>query len=341
MKTMKAAIYYANDDVRVETLPRPEVPPGGLLIKTAYCGVCVADTMEWYNKPKAPIVLGHEATGIVVGVGEGCDNFSIGARVSAHHHVPCMVCDDCRANHFTVCKTFKSTRYNPGGFCEYFSVSPRHAQEDTLLIPDNISYAEGTLVEPLGCVIHGIRRLTMQPHHHIAIIGAGVMGLLFVQALRAYGFRNITVFEKIDWRKRKAEEFGATVCDDAISWRDAGGRADRVLVIAKDVSAVKLGLSIASPDAELLLFATPGAGEMIPFDGNDAFFKEIKLIFAYSADHNDTREALRLISTGLVDAKSVITHYFPLSSLSDAIMQTAGRGESLKCVIEIDPNPTI
>ena len=338
---MKAAVYYTNSDVRVEEVPRPAAPPGGLVVKTAYCGVCVADTMEWYNKPKAPIVLGHEATGIVAELGEGCEGFRVGDRVAVHHHVPCMTCEHCRAGRYTLCKTFKSTRYQPGGFCEYFAITQRHAEEDTLLLPDGLGLKEATLIEPLACVIHGIRRLHIQPHHRIAMIGAGAMGLMFVQALRAYGLRDITVFDRIEWRLNMAEKLGAKVSSDAVGWRDAGGQADKVLVIAKDVSAIKLGFSLAAPGAEILLFATPGAGEMIPFDGNEAFFKELTFSFAYSADHNDTREALRLISEGLVDASAMVTHTYPLSGLADAIAQTGGRGESLKCVIEVNPDPKI
>ena len=84
---MKAAVYYTNSDVRVEEVPKPEAGAGELIMKTDTCGICVADTMEWYNKPKAPVVLGHQAVGYVDEVGEGVEDFKVGDRIFVHHHI--------------------------------------------------------------------------------------------------------------------------------------------------------------------------------------------------------------------------------------------------------------
>ncbi len=333
---MKAAVYYTNSDVRVEDRPDPRPEKGGLVVKTECCGVCVADTMEWYNKPKAPIVLGHEATGVVTELGEDTVGFKVGDRVFAHHHVPCMTCDECRRGRYTLCRTFKSTRYDPGGFCEYFALSARNVAEDTLLLPENVAFDEGTLIEPLACVIHAVRRMHIRPDDNVVIVGAGTIGLMFVQVLHAYGVSDINVFERIDWRRDKAAEFGAIVWDDANKYISERKGANKVLVIAKDISAMELGLSAAGTGADVLFFATPADDEYLKFYVSKAFFKEMRIVLSYSADHNDTREALRLIGSGLVKVRDYITHRYSLSQLADAIAQTTARGRCLKCIIDMN-----
>lgn len=155
---MKVAVYYNNHDVRVEERPIPQPNDGEILVKTKACGVCVADTMEWYLTPRAPLTLGHEPTGIVDAIGPGVSSLKIGDRVVVHHHVPCLICDHCRRGNFTMCATFKKTHIQPGGFSEYFIASPLHVERDTLVLPEHVSFEAGTLVEPLACVIHAIKK---------------------------------------------------------------------------------------------------------------------------------------------------------------------------------------
>lgn len=155
---MKVAVYHNNHDVRIEERDRPIPGPGEILVETKACGVCVADTMEWYLKPRAPLTLGHEPTGVISEVGTNTKKFNVGDRVAVHHHVPCLICNHCRRGNFTMCSTFKTTHIHPGGFSEYFIASAAHVERDVLLLPDHLSFEVGTLVEPLACVIHAIRQ---------------------------------------------------------------------------------------------------------------------------------------------------------------------------------------
>ena len=181
---MKVAVYHDNHNVQIEERPIPEPEPGGILVQTKACGVCVADTMEWYLTPRAPLSLGHEPTGVVVRVGSGTTAFKEGDRVAVHHHVPCLTCEYCRRGNFTMCSTFRKTHIQPGGFSEYFTASPLHVERDTLALPDSMRFDTGTLVEPLACVIHAIKRAKIQAGDSVALIGTGVMGLMFIQALK-------------------------------------------------------------------------------------------------------------------------------------------------------------
>ena len=327
-----------------QEIPVPEISEDELLVKTKACGICIADTMEWYQKPKAPVILGHEATGVIEKIGSKVKGFCVGDRVFVHHHVACLKCEHCRGQNYTLCETFKTTNYRPGGFCECFAVSPFHLT-DTLVLPDNVSFEEGTLIEPLACAVHAVRRTNVKPGDRVVIIGAGSVGIMFAQILKAYGVRDILMYETNEWRAEKAGKIAGIgvikpCCDpreNKAVYRQATGfdGADKVFVVAKDIDAMSMGLELANGGAAVMLFATPRDDEYLPFYVSKAFFKELTVLLSYSADHLDTKEALALISSGKVDVKKLITHRYSLDEVSKGILQAAHRGEALKCIVNI------
>lgn len=343
---MKVAVYFNNHNVQIEDRPIPMPDPGGILVQTKACGVCVADTMEWYLMPRAPLSLGHEPTGVVVRVGDGTTALKEGDRVFVHHHVPCLICEQCRRGNFTMCNTFRQTHIRPGGFSEYFTASSLHVERDTLKLPESISFEVGTLIEPLACVIHAIKRAKIQAGDSVALIGTGVMGLMFIQALKFWGVRHLAVYEVLDWRRKKAIESGAPLVlmplanmeDEAKRFRELTGSdgTDKVIVAAKDLRALEMSVRLANKGGTVLFFATPQPDEFIKLFPSYIFFNEITVTSSYSADHLDTQMALELLSNGTVAGASLLTHRFPIERLSDAIVQTASRQESLKSVITFE-----
>ena len=343
---MKVAVYHNNHDVRVEERPIPQLKDGEILVKTKACGVCVADTMEWYLTPRAPLTLGHEPSGVIEAIGADVTNFKVGNRVVVHHHVACLVCEHCRRGNFTMCKTFRTTHIHPGGFSEYFTASALHVERDTLILPDHVSFEAGTLVEPLACVIHAIRKAGIKAGDSVALIGTGTMGLMFIECLHYWGVRDLVVYEVLDWRIKKAKEFGAkeVLIPDNDPEKEGerlrgilkSDGADKVIIAAKDIRAMKLGLRLVNKGGTVTFFATPQPDEFVELYPSYIFFNEITVTSTYSADHLDTRMALKLITNGDVSAEKIISHKYPLEKLSDAILQTASRHESLKCVIEFE-----
>jgi len=343
---MKVAYYYNNNDVRIEQLPIPKPASGEILVKTKACGVCVADTMEWYLTPRAPLSLGHEPTGIIVETGKDTLGFKVGDRVLVHHHVPCLVCEHCRRGNFTMCATFKKTHIHPGGFSEYFTASSLHVERDTHLLPDEMSFEIGTLVEPLACVIHAIQKANIQPAESVILIGTGTIGLMFIQALKYWGIRKLIVYEILEARQKKACEFGAPIVwnpelnleEEIIRIRSVFGTdgADKVIVAAKDTRAMEMGMRVANKGGTVLFFATPQPDEWIKMFPSYLFFNELSLTSSYSASHLDMRLALELLANGTVDGEALISHRFPIEQLSEAILQTASRQGSLKCVITFE-----
>lgn len=343
---MKVAVYYNNHDVRIEEREKPEPKGGEILVRTKACGVCVADTMEWYLTPRAPLSLGHEPAGVIEAIGPDVKRFKPGDRVAVHHHVACLNCEHCRRGNFTMCETFRKTHIQPGGFSEFFIASALHVERDTLILPENVSFEAGTLVEPLGCVVHAIRKAGIKAGDSVALIGTGTMGLMFIQTLLYWGVRDLVVYEVLDWRIKKAKDFGAknVLVPDRNPEIEAArlqsilnsNGADKVIIAAKDINAMKLGMRLANKGGTVTFFATPHPDEYVELFPSYIFFNEITINSTYSADHLDTRMALNLIANGDVSAEKIISHQFPLEKLSDAILQTASRQESLKCVINFE-----
>ena len=125
---MHVAVYYNNKDVRLEELPMPEIGEEEVLLKVMASGICGSDVLEWYRLPKAPRVLGHEATGIIDQVGKKVTSLKVGDRVFISHHVPCNACVHCEKGHHTACETLHNTNYYPGGFSQYIKVPKINVQ---------------------------------------------------------------------------------------------------------------------------------------------------------------------------------------------------------------------
>ena len=210
---MRVARLYSADDIRIEDDPIPEPGPGEALVRTHVCGICTGDIMGWYMERKAPLVFGHEPAGEVVELGAGVDGLSIGDRVFAHHHAPCGACRRCARGDYVHCPTWRKTGLRPGGLSEYFVVSAENVAGDTLRLPDDVGYVEGSLVEPVACVVKSIRRAGVRSGDVVVVIGVGIMGQLHVALAVAAGARVIAL-DRVAFRLQRAREIGADAVVD-------------------------------------------------------------------------------------------------------------------------------
>jgi len=171
---MRVAMYYNNNDVRLEEMPVPRIGPGEILVKVIASGICGSDVLEWYRIKKAPIVLGHEIAGEIVEVGEGVGKVKEGDRVFVSHHVPCNTCRYCRSGNHTVCETLHTTNFDPGGFAEYIRAPRINVDQGTFILPDEITFEDGSFVEPLACVVRGQRVAGFRPGMSVLVLGSGM-----------------------------------------------------------------------------------------------------------------------------------------------------------------------
>jgi L-iditol 2-dehydrogenase len=314
-KTMRVLMYYANHNVRVETMPIPEIGPDELLLKVFASGICGSDVMEWYRRDKVPLVLGHEVAGEVVSTGERVLKFKPGDRLAVTHHVPCNTCHYCLSGHHTVCDTLlRGTHFDPGGFAEYLRVPGINVDRGAFPIPEGVTYNEASFMEPLACVLRGQKTARLKPGQTVLVLGSGISGLLHIGLARALGAGLVAAVDTIPYRLKKAGEMGADLAihgdDDVItSLRRANeGRLADLVIICFD-GFIPLALKAIEKGGTLLFFAGAPEGATLPSTINDLFWRtEITLTGSYAGAPVDCKTALSLIKEKAVPVLETITH---------------------------------
>lgn len=331
---MKAARAFDHDDVRVVELPRPVIGPGDALVRVRVCGICSGDVLPWYIRRKCPTVIGHEPAGEIVEVGAGVEGWKPGDRVFIHHHAPCLECRACQRGLPSMCAAWRASSLDPGGMAEFCRVPALNLAHDTLHLPDELSFDDGALIEPLACVVRAFHRSGIQPGDTLAVVGLGFIGQAMVALGRHYGAARIVASDVQPWRLQRARELGADKVFDA---REVGAAeaVDVVMVCASKPEAIQAGIDQAAPGGRILMFMPPEPGTPLALDPNQLFFRELSLLTSYSCGPAETRETLELLRSGVVRSEWLITHRFPLSEAQAACRLTAAAGESLKVVVDL------
>jgi L-iditol 2-dehydrogenase len=336
---MQVARLYDFGDIRVEEAARPEVGPTDILVRARACGICSGDIMPWYIRRKAGAVLGHEPVGVIEETGAAIRDFKPGERVFVHHHAPCFACAACRRGEYVQCATWRASKIDPGGMSEYFLVSATN-QRDTLKLPDSVSDADGVLVEPAACVVKSLKRAGLKPGESILVVGLGIMGMMHVKIARHLGAGTIIGADLFEQRAARSRElgadFGVVVAGNNLAEQvreiTNGAMADVVIVGPGSSKAMDSGIAAAAKGGTVLQFtATPPDDELI-VRPHDLYFNEIRLVPSYSCGPDDTRIALDLVQRGVLSARELVTHRFPLGQIAEAY-QTAQKPEALKVIV--------
>ena len=341
---MKAAKLYDFDDIRIEDIELPELGPRDALVKIRACGICSGDVMPWYIRRKAPLVLGHEPSGVIVKLGSDANNFREGDRVFIHHHAPCFECRHCMRGNFSMCQTWRKSQIVPGGIAEYVKVPELNLQHDTLKLPDNISFEDGTLIEPTACVVKGLKRARVGKDDIVLVIGLGMMGQMNIILAKYYGADLVIGADMVEYRLEKAKKFGADfVIDvskenlqDAVGNYTNGSMADVVIVGPGSVEAMKSGIECAGKGSTVLFFTPTPEDDALEINPHHLYFNEISLVSSYSCGPTNTREAMGIIEKQIISADKLITHRFPVDRTLEGFRTTAAAKDSLKTIIVFD-----
>jgi len=334
-------MYYSNSRVEVEEYPLPEIGAGDILIKVMACGICGSDIMEWYRIKRAPLVLGHELTGEVVAAGSEVTNFKEGDRVFSTHHVPCDECHYCITEHETACQVFQNeNNFEPGGFSEYLRVRGRSIETGTFILPEEISYEEGSFIEPLGTAVRALRSIAITPGESLLILGSGIAGLLMIQLARKLGAGRIIATDIIENRLEAAKKFGAANIINAdedvplfVQKINGGRLADKVIICAGSMTACRQALDSVDRGGTVLFFAVPKPGEEIGVDFNTYWRNDIAFKTCYGAAPRDNLQAMELIRTGNIDVSQMITHRFDLEDIGKGFKEASAGRDCLKVII--------
>lgn len=344
---MKVGMYYRNSDVRVEEMDKPDIGPDEILVKAEVCGICGSDVLEWYRIKKAPLVLGHEMTGTIAEVGGEVAQYRRGQRVFVSHHIPCNRCYYCLRGYHTACETLHRTNYFPGGFSEYIRVPALNVDRGVFPLPDEMSFEEGSFIEPLACAVRAQRLININAGETVLIIGSGPAGLIHLMLAEVMGAGRVIATDISPDRLEKAGELGAEhtilATEDVpakVREYNNGMAADKVIVCAGALRAFHQALESVERGGTVLCFATADPGQDLAVPINDFWRNEIKLMPSYGNAPNDALEAMELIRAGRVDVNKLISHRIPMAEIKAGFEMTArGRdadgNPSLKVLVEL------
>jgi L-iditol 2-dehydrogenase len=349
--TMRAVVYRGINDMRVETVPVPDIGPGELLIKVATCGICGTDLKKIHlGSHSAPRIFGHEMSGTIVRIGEGAP-FEIGERVVVHHHVPCGNCYNCRKQTPTQCALYKkvgvTAGFEPsgGGFAEYIRVMDWIAAgRGVVRIPDGVPFEQAAFLEPVNTVLKGVKLLNLAPDDTVLVIGQGPIGLMHAVLAKRTGARVLTS-DLYPERHAIAAKFGLkdpihagseNVVERALAETEGRG-ADAVILAVGGNALIKTAMDAVRPGGKVMLFAQTQHGEAT-FDPGAVCMDEKTLMGSYSSSFEILDEVTDLVFAGYKDGFDLtllISHRFPMEQAAEAIeIASHPKGDSMKIMIE-------
>jgi L-iditol 2-dehydrogenase len=318
---MRAAVTTAPGVIRVEQRPRPAIGAGELLVRVRGCGLCGSDLAKLRAPARVPAVLGHEVVGDVVGVGAGVDDFRSGDRVVVAHHVPCLACHYCRRGSVSMCRRFKASNLDPGGFAEYVRVPPENVRHATFRVPPGVPDAVAAFTEPLACCLRAVRRSGLGPGDTALVVGLGAIGGLILLAGRRDLARALGASAAVD----------PADAGEALRELTAGRGADGVILTVGAPAVVRQALEWTRDGGQVHLFVGEGEGSL---PVGEIYHRELTLTATYSASPADLAEAFELVASGAVRVAELCSHRLPLERLADAA-RLMERREALKVYVEV------
>ncbi len=336
------------NDVRLETVPVPQIGPGEILVRVHTCGICGRDLKKIATgSHSAPRLFGHETAGVVAAVGDKVAGYQLGDRVMVFHHIPCGDCYYCRHKVFAQCPTYKKVgvtagyEASAGGFSEYVRVMDWIVRKGVVRIPDNVSYEQASFIEPINTCLKGIQTLGLTSGETVLVMGQGPIGII-LGVLAARGGARVITSDLFPRRHTISKAFGldenidASTSDTVHTVKDLteGRGADAVILAVAGNSLIRPATDAARPGGRILLFAQTQHGEAV-IDPAAVCVDEKSLLGSYSASVDLQEESARLVLSREVDLERLISHRFPLAGSIEALHLAAHPNpDSMKVVIQ-------
>lgn len=348
---MQAAVYKGIEAMEIEEITTPQLEPGSVLLKVKACAICGGDLRTFrhgHAAIKPPIVLGHEIAGEIVAVASDVQNFTVGERVIVAPAIGCASCTYCSSGWQNMCytRTTIAHHYN-GGFAEYVLVPAGALRAGNInRIPDEVTYLEASLAEPLACVLNAQEVMNIGLGDSVVVIGAGPIGCMHAEVARARGAGKVILVNRSARRLESAQKFGYDAYVDlsstdgvkAVMELTKGLGANAVIVTAGTHDAQTLGIAMASKMGKVCLFAgLPKSQPMIELDANHVHYRQIAIYGAFSSAPRHNALALELIRSGKVSAKKLLTHLVSLDQIKtgmDLVDNRAGLRVTVSPCIE-------
>ena len=341
---MTAAVLYGKEDVKIEKVPIPRLGEGEVLIKVQVALTCGTDLKVYQRGYHArmivpPALFGHELAGVVEEVGPNVNWFRKGMRAVALNSAPCQMCFYCSKHQENLCEDLL---FNNGAYAEYIRIPRRIVETNMLAIPQQVSFEEAAMVEPLACVLRGLHETGVEIGDTIAIIGGGPVGLMFVQAAKLSGCNVISVV-KHDSQGSAAKRFGA---DDIVLTTGTADVVEAVRAITPDrrgadvvVEAVgrpqawEWAVDMVRKGGTVNFFGGCASGTKVGLDTSRLHYSEITLKATFHHTPEAVRKAFALIAERKIRGTDYITGEAPLSRLQQVLRHMLNRNGDIKTAI--------
>jgi L-iditol 2-dehydrogenase len=341
---MKAAVLHGKEDVRIESVPVPDLAPGELRLRTRAALTCGTDAKVYRRGYHArmivpPSVFGHEVSGLVEEVGPGVEGIEPGTPVVVANSAPCGICEFCRRGRESLCDDLL---FWNGAYAELGTIPARIVATNVLTLPRGLDFAAAAMTEPLACVVRGVEESRVSAGQSVAVLGVGPVGRMLVTLCRLRGARVTAVgrnLERLEAARSAgaAEVIAAETGDDLgrqLRERSPDGRGFEVVIEAAGQAETSGAALLAVRKGGLVnLFAGCPAGTRLELDAERLHYEEVTVTSTFHHTPRSFREALRLIAEGQLDTASLVTARAPLEELPEVLRRMSHGSVGLKTAI--------
>jgi len=343
---MKAAVFYAPLDLRIEDREVPKLRGNEILVKVEVSALCPSDVRIYRNGSstvKPPVTMGHEFAGYVSDVGPNVEGINEGQRVTLPADAYCGKCVMCRKGHENLCENPIAFGYNvDGSHADYVLVPQRFVDRDGVFpLAADVDYEEAAMTEPLACSLNTIETLGTGVEKTVAVIGDGPMGLMHVGLAKLYGASQVILVGLVDWKLKLGAELGATHLvnvkeqDSVKAVEDATNAkgADIVVVTAVTPETVVQGLRMVSRRGFVSIFGGTPKGVTVQFEPNIIHYNETFLTGNSAYTYAQYSKASQIIASHKILLKKLVTHRLKLERIHEAIKIWDDKERSMKIVL--------
>lgn len=342
---MRSLRLHGPRELKMHDEPIPEPSPGEVQIQVKSVGICASD-LHYYRDGKigttkltAPLVIGHEASGIVTALGRGVTELQVGDRVAIEPAKPCMQCEYCAAGKYNVCPgiPFFGTPPTDGCLRDYITWPESLA----LKVPDSLSFDEIAMLEPFAVGAYAAELADMNPDDTVVILGAGAIGLSTLQSAKMMGVKRVIVSEPLEARRNLASELGASDViapsnsEEEVNRLTSGRGADVVFECTGEENAVRESSRLAKVLGKVIVVGIPD-GDDYSFDASAARRKQLTAIFVRRSNLT-TEKSIEWAAEGKIDIASYATHRFPLENAQEAMELAINKSDGvIRAIIAVN-----
>jgi L-iditol 2-dehydrogenase len=343
---MKAVVYHAPGDIRIEDRPEPAPTEDNLIVEVHCCAICGTDLkLATVGNPRChpPRIIGHELVGHISHVGSQVQGFAVGERTTLATTLACGDCQNCDLGLGNMCPNAKPISYDfDGGFSERLAIpSMAIAGGNVIKVPDSVSDEAAALSEPLSCVINALELAGVKAGDSVLIIGGGPLGALHAEATKALGAKEVMIVQRSEPRLSLLRELdGVRVIDglredvmSVVRERTGGLGADVVSVCAPTGEAQEDSIHFARKGGTVSLFASlPKDAPDITLNSRVVHYGELRIVGASDSRPEHVVRAVQLMAESKIDTAPIITHRISLEDIHEGLDLMKNK-QSLKVLV--------